>query len=456
MARLSLSSLFGDYAVFPTGLPISVFGESDTAGRVTLALPSGEKREASFIPENGSFSVLLPAVDAYAEEAVLTVVAGDAAYTAAHIAIGVVLLAAGQSNMELMLKEVERPFAPYPSSRMRFYTERHALDEVLGVIDKPASGYWYKADGETELSFSSIGYFVAEMLASALSVTVGVVSCNQGGSRIDAWLSEDAVLKSGVDPAKLYYPNCRYVFNQNHWLYHSKYLLIAPYTYSAVLWYQGESSTGFQEAPEYGRLLHTLIAEWRTDNPNKALPFFLVELAPFDSVKAGWDPKPLGDWASVRAALVSAANTEEGVYTVSFTEVENDAEIHPTNKHPVAEKLFRAIMTALYGASLEYAGPRLLSYTKEGSLLRLSFSHAEGLCLRTKEGAPTDTLADAFFATESGEVPATTGKVEGTALLLAIPKGALSFSLGFCNAPHHNLYNAEGYIASPFRITLSH
>ena len=35
MARLSLSSLFGDYAVFPKGLPISVFGESDTAGRVT-------------------------------------------------------------------------------------------------------------------------------------------------------------------------------------------------------------------------------------------------------------------------------------------------------------------------------------------------------------------------------------------------------------------------------------
>ena len=35
MTQLRLPTLFGDYAVFPKGLPISVFGESTCAGEVT-------------------------------------------------------------------------------------------------------------------------------------------------------------------------------------------------------------------------------------------------------------------------------------------------------------------------------------------------------------------------------------------------------------------------------------
>ena len=449
MSHLSVPALFGDFAVFAKGEPICIYGNADAEGNVTLTLADGTARCAHFVPAGGEFSVLLPPVDRYTEEATLTVTAGDACYTASHIAVGIVLLAAGQSNMEHELVHVTRPFAPYPTEKLRFFTEKNALDAERGVITKPASGFWYTANGETELQFSAVGYFVAERLARTLGVTVGVISCNQGASRIEAWMSPKACERSGVDLTKPYYAEQRYVFNRDHWLYFNKQRNVSRYRYTAVLWYQGESNTGFGEGENYRRLLHELIAERRAENGNPRLPFYLVELAPFDSVRAGWAPEPTGEIAPIREALVDAAKHETDVYTVSLTPVPDVAEIHPVNKVLVAEKLANAILATLFDQPLEYTGPTLCDAKREGDTLTLAFTHAEGLCF--SEG---DTLTDAFFLTENGEKCAAEGKISGECLILPIPKGATELRLGYTNAPSHNLSNGQGYLASPFRVSL--
>ena len=454
MNHLTLPTLFGDNAVFAKGLPISVFGQSDAEGDVILTLADGECRTAHFVPTDGAFSVLLPAVDDYAEGATLTVKAGEASYTAKNIAIGIVLLAGGQSNMELMLDGVEHPYPLAPTDKMRFFTEKHAVDAELGDIDKPMSDVWYTPNGEKEMQFSAIGYFVAEMLSKELSVTVGVVSCNQGAARIDAWLSPEALKRSGYPFPEREVPDKGRIFNLKHWLYYNKYLNIAAYTYTAVLWYQGESNTGFGEGEYYAALLHELIAEWRGNNPNHEMPFYLVELAPFDSVKAGWAPEPLGFWPPVREAISQAPLREEKVYTASITEVADVGEIHPVNKYPVAEKLARAILTTLYGYDLEYAGPLFVSAMREGSTLTLTFDHAEGLAFLDENGVPTFSR-DAWFTDADGKKIQTVLTISGRQVTTEIPEGAREFSLGYDHVPTHNLYNKEGYLASPFHLSLT-
>ena len=449
MSTLFLPSLFGDYAVFAMGEPICVFGNADTEGDVAFTLADGTHYAAHFVPVDGAFSVLLPAVDRYTENATLTVTAGDASFTASHIAVGIVLLAAGQSNMELALMHVERPFAPYATDKLRFFTEKNALDAERGVIAKPASDAWYTANGETEMHFSAVGYLTSEILSRTLGVTVGVVSCNQGASRIEAWMSPAACERSGVDLTRPYYANQNYVFNKDHWLYFHKCLNVARYRYTAVLWYQGESNTGFGEGENYRRLFHEMIAERRKDNENPRLPFYLVELAPFDSVKAGWAPEPIGEIAPIREALVDAARTETDVYTVSLTPVPDVAEIHPVNKAAVAEKLANAILATLYGKAVEYTGPTFLSAEREGDTLTISFTHADGLCL-----LDGDCLTDAYFLSENGENIAAEGEIVGDRLVLSIPDHAKELRLGYCNAPSHNLVNAAGYLASPFRLSI--
>lgn len=454
MKSLILPSLFGDGAVFPCGLPISVFGKSACAGEVTLTLADGTQNSVRFTPISGEFFVLLPAIDTYAEGATLTVTAGEEAYTAKDIAIGIVLLAGGQSNMEFMLKDAEHPYPLAPTAKMRFFTEKHAIDNELGELDKPMSDVWYTADGVKEMEFSTVGYYVAEMLSRELSVTVGVVSCNQGASRIEAWLSPEAAGRSGVVYDKERYPDQRYIFNRDHWLYYNKYLNVAAYTYTAVLWYQGESNTGFCDGEEYGRYLHELFAEWRGNNPNKNLPFYLVELAAFDYVKAGWATEQLGKWAPIRSALSRAPLNETNVYAVSMTEVADVGEIHPTNKYPVAEKLSHAILTTLFGASLEYTGPLFVRAECKDNALTLCFDHAEGLCFLDEKGRPA-AARDAYFHLADGSRCAAYPTVSDRTITSKIPEGAIAFSLGYQNAPCHNLYNKEGYLASPFSINLN-
>jgi transketolase C-terminal domain/subunit len=92
MGNLRLPPLFGDRAVFPRGIPISVFGESEAEGDVLFSLPDGEERRAHFVPEGGKFSVLLDGVDRYAEEGCLTVTSAGETCVARHISVGIVLL----------------------------------------------------------------------------------------------------------------------------------------------------------------------------------------------------------------------------------------------------------------------------------------------------------------------------------------------------------------------------
>ena len=452
MKKLSIPSIFGDYAVLPAGLPIRVFGASETAGRVTLTLPDGESRSVDFLPEDGSFCVTLPPVERYESEAVLTILADEEEYRASHIAIGIVLLAGGQSNMEFLLRDAVRPLALYPSDKMRFFTEKHVLNEKGEIASKPMSDRWFRADGVSELCFSSIGYFVAERLSRTLSVSVGVISLNQGASRIESWLSPEAVSRVKASTPLTPYPDTLRPFNQNHWLYYHKYLPVCRYAVSAVLWYQGESNTGFADGEHYGKYLHELFAEWRATNQNEDLPFYLVELASFDSVKAGWAPEPLGAWAPVREALVRASLTEKHVYTVSLTENENVAEIHPVNKYPIAEKLSRAILRTRFGGEEEYTGPVLNTSSLSDGLLTLTFTHAEGLTLRPTEKG--EGAADLYFILTDGTNISAEAQIVGETLQTCVPENAIALAMGYHNVPAHNLYNGSGYLASPFYLSL--
>lgn len=456
MAHLVLSPLFCDHAVFPKGLPFTVFGECDTAGRATLTLADGSVYTADFSPENGRFWARFAAIDVFSDGATLTVTAGDASFSATDIAIGIVLLAAGQSNMEWPLEESVRPFPITPDARLRFYTEKHNMDNEGRTAEYAGGNVWFLADGRREYKFSAIGYFTAALLSRELSVTVGVIACNKGGSRIEAWISPEALRESGIDPKPLKpYPDSYSPFNRDHWLYLNKYVNVAAYAVSAVLWYQGESNVGFEEGEYYGAYLHTLIADWRKHNRNPRLPFYLVELAAFDDVAAGWGPAPLGAWAPVRSAIVCAPKTEQDVYAVSMTDTgESPAVIHPVNKLPVAEKLVRAILHTAFGYDLVYTGPVFDTATRDGDRLAVTFMHGEGLHFSDRNGNGEDAR-DAFFLKADGTRTAAAVAIDGDRLVATIPDGSIRFSLGYGNTPRHNLYNSAGYLASPFSVDLS-
>lgn len=455
---LSLSPLFSDGAVLPKGLAFSVFGKSDENGTVVLTFPNGWSHTASFVSEKGVFSADFPAIDCYSEGGTLSVKTNSHSLTVSDIAIGEVILAAGQSNMEFHVSQTI-DFPPLvPSEKLRFFEEGHymdAADETQTVLFKEGSNRWFKADGESEKTFSAIGYLVGRLLSEKLDIPVGVINCNRGASRIESWVSKESYLASELDHrlGNKYPDFFNYHFNRDHWLYRNKFAEVKNYPFSAVLWYQGESNTGFDEAEHYGELLSLLFREWRRENKNENLPFYLVELAPFDCVAAGWSDQPLGDWAVVREAERKASQTEKNVYTVSLTESGEYNEVHPVHKRPVAEKLCNAILATKFGKDVEYTGPVFDDFSIKDGVLRISFTHGKGLRFCDFKGNKEEAKG-CFFIGKDGKKTEANVSLDGDSLLVTLSEDSDLFCMGYENAPTHNLYNEARYLASPFRIKL--
>jgi sialate O-acetylesterase len=112
-------------------------------------------------------------------------------------------------------------------------------------------------------------------------------------------------------------------------------------TISSVVWYQGESDTGEQEAPRYERLLTAMIAQWRQGWRQKVSgqlqkgrsPFFVVQLPEF-SIDV-----PEGDtgWETVREAQAAVARHVPDVSLVVGMGCGEWNDLHPADKRGLGE-----------------------------------------------------------------------------------------------------------------------
>ena len=117
--------------------------------------------------------------------------------------------------------------------------------------------------------------------------------------------------------------------------------------------------------------------------------------------------------------------------------------IHPTKKRGVGEALANAVLCRQFGRGVEYCGPVLEAVSVADGEAKLTFSHADGLRF---DGAPRDVYA----LLPEGEAPAECAIADG-AVFVKLPPDAAGVSMGWRNAPEHNLYNSSGLLASPFR-----
>jgi sialate O-acetylesterase len=133
---------------------------------------------------------------------------------------------------------------------------------------------------------------------------------------------------------------------------------------------------------------------------------------------------------------------------VVTTDCGDSADIHPTFKQPVGNRLHLAARALAYNEKIEYSGPLFDNYVVRGSEVEISFSHT-GKGLVAKDGELTGFT---ICGPDKKFVPAT-AVISGNKVIVSNP--AISFPLavryGFVSVPHVNLFNQEGLPASPFR-----
>ena len=427
---MQLAAIFTDHMVLQRRKPIAVFGDGTGHGRIKLG------HEIVEFDGYDGFLVHLPPMEAGGPYDMTVTLNGETTVLT-DILVGDVYLAGGQSNMQFRVEE-STDIPRIPNGRVRHFREGHCITDQ--GEEWTENNVWQVATEEYLGGFSAIGYDAGRMLCEELDVPVGIISCNLGATRVDAWTSPEIVETPAYQKMieQRHWDWTYYAFNHDSWPYRTKLLPIVPYGIAGVLWYQGESNRHPAEAVYYHAMLSQLIQNWRK-LWREELPFYIVQIAPFADT-------PDNDWAHIRQGQELAARAIPETYLCTLVHTGEADNIHPTKKHTLATEVANAVLCAAFGYDREYSGPVIETVEKTADGLRLTFTHAAGMHF---DGDPTDlTVYDA----EGNPLPYTAA-IAGDTLTLTAP-GAMRADMGFCNAPTHNLYNDSGYLASPFQIIM--
>ena len=497
MNMIKLLPLFSDHMVLQQGKYLPIWGEG--SGKVCVQL--GDQR-AYTLCEEGYWRLTLPPMPAGGPYT-LTVQDEHSSVRLTDVMIGEVWLAAGQSNMEHPTFATEgglNQAAEGANERIRFFTvpRRTKPDfaghrwhfESVAAVDAG----WSVCTEDTMLHFSAIGASFAQLLEQAEQTAVGIISCNFGGTRIEAWIPRehflmhpefsfireryndclqtldlDAYERQYAEFQKAMEAECKgsdaVAFLKEHgpaafareepiqwpaepspapywpsWpgvLYRNMVRRIAPYSLRGVLWHQGESNVGASD--HYDALFALLVSAWRQAWQDE-LPFLTVQLAPF-----GYGSPE--EYPQMVERQIAASRQISGVAMVTTSDLGECDNIHPLKKQPMAQRLFLAAENLVYHKSVEYSGPIYREARRIGEKVELRFDHADSGLVCQEE------VSELYIADGNGQLVPAKAELSGSTMLVwaeSVPC-PMEVRMGFCNNCTINLYNGDGLVAAPFR-----
>jgi sialate O-acetylesterase len=216
---------------------------------------------------------------------------------------------------------------------------------------------------------------------------------------------------------------------------------LQPYGLRGIIWYQGESN--WPRPQEYAALFPAMIRSWRAGWGRTDLPFYFVQLANYLPPN---DPSHRG-WAAIREAQAAALRLPATGMAVTI-DVGEANDIHYHNKQEVGRRLALIAKSEVYGLPGDFSGPVFDRAVREGSALRIYFSHAvDGLISYDK---PVQSLEIA--GVDRRFFPATARIDRGTLIVTAreVPQ-PVAVRYAWSDSPGANLYNGSGLPAAPFR-----
>ncbi|MGW9685689.1 sialate O-acetylesterase [Flagellimonas sp. 2504JD1-5] len=360
-----------------------------------------------------------------------------------NVMIGEVWIASGQSNMQwtpnmgLDNSEEEIQKANYPNIRFFQVPQRKS---TTPQDDTP--GEWVSCSPETMQNFSSVAYFLGRKLHKNMSVPIGLISSNWGGTPVEVWIPEERIAadKELNDAAKQ--------ISEFEWwphlpgtAYNAMIHPLLKFNIAGAIWYQGESNRA--NSKSYYKSFPFLIESWR-DLWKNDFPFYFAQIAPFDYDKDKKDIKA----AVVRDAQLQTMLTVPNTGMAVTNDIGNLKDIHPTNKQEVGRRLALWALAKTYGVKdVPYSGPVYKSMEVKKNKIILTFDHADGLKMKGK------ALKEFYIAGSDKQFHEAKARIKGSTVEVSSSKvkKPMAVRFAFYDKALPNLYNAAGLPASAFR-----
>ncbi|HOL66351.1 MAG TPA: sialate O-acetylesterase [bacterium] len=499
-SKLELCSLLSDHAVLQQGMAIPVWGWAEPDAEVSLSF-AGQTVKVKADPD-GRWQARLAPLSASKTSLEMTVRSGQQSLVVRDILVGEVWLCSGQSNMALTVSSCLNPEQEKAGGNQPLI--RHFRVPLLHSAwpEEKVTGSWQVCSPEVVAGFTATGYFFAREIVKELGVPVGIVNCSWGGTRIEPWICPQGYSRvpqlkdlnqrvQAADPSteagRKHY--LAYLEELKNWIekarvqveagqnlpkppavpwidgdqqqptriYNAMVHPLVSWAIRGVLWYQGESNGS--EGESYYHKMRALIEGWRTVWNQGDFSFYFVQLPNFQYS----DPKNAagGDgWTLLREAQLKCLEIPRTGMAVTI-DIGEAKDIHPKNKQDVGKRLARLALAGDYGRSLVPTGPLYKRHVVEGNKIRIFFDNVgQGLMVGRKDGlapveeVPGGRLSWFSIAGEDRKFVPAEAVIDGATVVVSSPGVPKPVAVRYAfamNPAGCNLYNREGFPASPFR-----
>lgn len=228
-------------------------------------------------------------------------------------------------------------------------------------------------------------------------------------------------------------------------LYENMTKKIAPFTARGILWYQGESEDVGNLQGLYKDMLPGLIGDWRSLWKDENLPFIEVQLPGWRE----WMMQTNLDYATIRRCQEEVADSIDGVYMASISDVGEEHDIHPKDKATVGHRMALLARCHIYGEDILCEAPRPETVKREDDKIIITMKNAKDGLKILGEGL------NALKLTASNANISYEASVEGANLILSLNESVEeSVLIQFARDDWYvvNLVNAAGIPAIPFEV----
>lgn len=386
-AKPVLPEIISDGMVLQQNSKVKIWGKADRGKTVEVKPGWNSTATRATADDKGNWVTVIETPQASFTPYSITISDGEEIILK-DILIGEVWLASGQSNMEMPLQgfhnnpimdanETIALAGQYPAIRFAIIPLTQSFEPQENV-----KGTWQVCNPANSPAFSATAFFFAEMLHKSLNVPVGIIVSAWGGSRVEGWtdretlktypdvdLSEETVNK--IPPA-----------SRPLLMYNAMIHPLTNYAVKGFIWYQGESNVGAHDV--YADRLHNMVSLWRKKWNNPDMPFYYVEISPFEYGN-GDDTGA----AFLREAQFKAQKLIPNSGMISSNDLVEPYElrnIHPRNKTDIGKRLAYMALNKTYGyESVTAHGPEYNSMESSDGKIILSFDHAPQGFSRTED-----------------------------------------------------------------------
>ena len=455
-AEVILPKVIGHNMVLQRLKTLPIWGTASPGEKITVSF--GAQRKETIASDSGKWVVKLNPMEA-SELPREMIISGTNTIKLKNILVGEVWLCSGQSNMEYAMrknskiqgtvkgkKPLEDDLLTANNPNIRIFLVRRKYMSP----DSTHNG-WDQASGTALKDFSAVGYFYAKEMYQKLHIPIGMISSAVPGSRIEPWIEAkrleispkmkdgkvlEPLTSDGGDPGKFY---------------NTMIEPLIPFSIRGFLWYQGESNCFLNENIRYAYKFKTLIESWRSDWGNLNMPFYFVQIAPYNYSSSKdvrpHSPENLPEMWEAQSLALTLPNT--GMITITDL-VDSIVDLHPAYKWEVGRRLSLVALNKTYGfTEIISSGPTFKGMKITKNKIEVTFTNT-GSGLISRNGKPLDWFT---IAGADGKFVPAKAEIIGDKVIVSSPevKSPVAIRFAWNEAAQSNFINKEGLPAVPFR-----